>query len=398
VTKKLTYPYEYMDSPEKYLETQLPPIEKFYSSLNDEHVSPEEYQNAKEIWDTFQIKNLHEFTMLYNKLDVLLFTDIMENFRDISLKIYKLDPAWYLTTPGFSWGALLKYTRQKLELLTDYNMCLFVEQGIRGGFCQCSKRYAKVNNKYMGDKYDATKENVYIEYLDANNLYGLAMRESLPYNGFKWSKYEKLNPKSTWMDVMNVSNNSPKGYIIEVDLAYPKKLHDRHSEYPILPIKQEGSPEKVKKLMGTLNYKEHYVIHYTRLKQCLKMGLVLKKIHRVLEFNQTPWMETYIEFNTELRKKAKNSFEKDFYKLMNNAPYGKFMENVRNRQDIRLCTNAKKAMKLIAKPTFKSRTIFAENLVAFHMRKANVKFNKPIYLGMSILNNSKIICMVSTIM
>ena len=116
ITKKLAYPYEYMDSPEKFKETCLPPIEKFYSSLNKENVGEEEYRNAQEIWNTFKIKNLQEFTLLYNKVDVLLLADIMENFRDISLKTYKLDPAWHFTTPGFAWNCMLKMTKQKLEL------------------------------------------------------------------------------------------------------------------------------------------------------------------------------------------------------------------------------------------------------------------------------------------
>jgi hypothetical protein len=162
VTRKLAYPYEYMDSPEKYLETQLPPIEKFYISLNNESVSQEEYENAQEIWDKFKIKNLQEFTSLYNKIDVLLLADVMENFRNISLKTYKLDPAWYFTTPGFAWDCMLKMSKQKLELLTDYDMLLMIENGIRGGISQCSNRHAKATHKYMGKKFDESKDSVFI--------------------------------------------------------------------------------------------------------------------------------------------------------------------------------------------------------------------------------------------
>jgi len=175
LTRKLAYPYEHMDSLEKFKETQLPPIEKFYSSLNNEHVSKGESQNVQQIWEKFKIINLQEFTNLYNKVDILLFADIMDNFRNISLKTYRLDPAWYFTTQWFAWDCMLKMTKQKLELLTDYDMVLTIDRGIRGGISECSNRYAKANNKYMNEKYDKSKESVFIEYLDANNLYGWAM-------------------------------------------------------------------------------------------------------------------------------------------------------------------------------------------------------------------------------
>jgi hypothetical protein len=380
ITRKLAYPYEYMDSPEKYKETYLPPIEKFYSSLNKENVNEEEYRNAQEIWDKFKIKNLEDFTNLYNKIDVLLLADIIENFVDISLKTYKLDPAWYYTTPGFAWDCMLKMTKQKFELLTDYDMVLMIENGLRGGISHCSNRYAKANNKYIGDKYDKSKESIFLEYVDANNLYGWAMSKYLPYGGFRWS--------NTNIDVLNMLDNSPKGYILEVDLSYPKELHDLHSDLPLAP-ENNIKNEKLPKLFTTLYDKEKYVVHYTTLKQYLKQGLKLEKIHRVLEFDQSDWLKVYIDFNTALRTKATNDFEKDFFKLMNNSVFGKTMENIRNRVDIKLCSDKNKVEKLIAKPNFESATIFTENLAAIHMTKTNIVFNKPIYIGMSILDISK---------
>jgi hypothetical protein len=161
-----------MDSPEKFQETQLPPIEKFYSSLNNEHVSEEEYKKAQEIWNKFQIGNLQEFTNLYNKVNILLLTDIMGNFRNITLKTYKLDLAWYFTTLGFAWDCMLRMTKQELELLTDYDKVLMIEKGIRGGISQCSDRYARANNWYMGEKYNESKESVFIEYLDTIFMVG----------------------------------------------------------------------------------------------------------------------------------------------------------------------------------------------------------------------------------
>lgn len=381
VTKKLAYPYEYMDSKERYNETKLPAIECFYSRLNNETVKPEEYENAEAIWKAFNIKTMREFTQFYNKIDVLLLADIMENFRELSLETYKLDPAWYFTTPGFAWDAMLRKTQIQMELLTDIDMFLMVESGIRGGITQCSKRYAKANNKYMNHKYDPKKETVYLGYFDANNEYGWSMCKYLPYSGFEWC--------DTNIDVTKISDESDTGYILEVDLEYPDELHDAHNDFPLAPENKIG-PDNLPKLMTTLYNKNNYVVHYMNLKYYLQHGLKLTKIHRVLKFKQSPWLKNYIDLNTQFRSKAKNDFEKDFYKLMNNAVFGKTMENIRNRVNIKLCSDSSQIEKLIAKPNFKDRTLFTEKLAALHFRKTSITLNKPIYVGMSILETSKL--------
>ena len=227
----------------------------------------------KKIWDKVHIKNLQEFTNLHNKVDILLLTG-MENFRDIALKTYKLDPVWYFTMPRFAWDCMLRMTKQKLELLTDYDMVLMIEKGIRGGISQCSNRYAKANNKYMGEKFDKSKESVFIEYLDANNLYGWAISRYLPYGGFRLH--------NTNIDVLKIPDNSPKRYILEVNLSYPKKLHDYHSDLLLAPENQN---------LPKLYDKEKYIIHYTTLKLYLKLGFKLEKVHKVLEFNQSNWLK-----------------------------------------------------------------------------------------------------------
>jgi hypothetical protein len=179
-------------------------------------------------------------------------------------------------------------------------------------------------------------------------------------------------------------NKIGNGCILEVDLEYPKELHDKHNDFPFCP-----QNTKVSKLMNTLFDKEKYVIHYKNLIQSLDHGLKLKKIHRILTFKESNWMEKYIMLNTNLRKQAKNDFEKDFFKLMNNAVFGKTMENIRNRVDIRLVTDENKALKLIRKPNFKKSIIINENLLSIEMEKTNLEFNKPIYVGFSILDLSK---------
>ncbi|XP_065219712.1 uncharacterized protein LOC135845175 [Planococcus citri] len=341
LTEKLAYPYDYMDSLEKYDEEELPSRGNFYNSLNDEHVDEQEFLRAQKIWEHFNIKNLKEFTMLYNKIDVLLLADVIENFRKTALEIYKLDPLWYYTTPGFAWDCMLKTTKQKLELITDVDMLYMFENAKRGGISQCSNRYEKANHKYMGEKFDKNKESTFIQYLDANNLYGWAMSKHLPYGGFWWA-----NPNDfTYSRILKMRDNQSKGYLFEVDLSYPETLHDYHSDLPYC-AENIIDENRLPKLFTTLYDKKKYVLHYLNLRQALEAGLKLEKIHRVIQFNQSDWMKVYIDKNTKHRQNAKNEFEKDFFKLMNNSVFGRTMMNVRNHVDIKLISEGKKYTKL----------------------------------------------------
>ena len=197
-----------------------------------------------------------------------------------------------------------------------------------------------------------------------------------------------------------------KGLILEVDLEYPQKLHDLHNDYLVCPEKVKVwnnmlsgyckmiaekyiSIGLVSKLIPTLKDKKEYVLHYRNLQLYLDLGLKIKKVHRVLEFNQSPWLKQYIDFNTEKRKHAKNSFEKDFFKLMNNNIFGRTMLNLRKRVDVRLVTNEKKLDKLTSKPTYISSKIFNENPMAVHKVKEALTLNSPAYVGMCILDLSK---------
>ena len=193
IKRKGVYPYEYMDSIERFKENKLPPKESFYSSLTGENISDEDIAHAKKVWGMFKMEYVKDYHELYNKTDVLLLADVFENFRDICIRNYKLDPAHYFTAPGLSWDACLKMTGVRLELLTDVDMLLMVEKGIRGGVSMVSKRFSKANNKYMEDKFNPSEPSKYIQYLDANNLYGAAMSMKLPTHGFKWMNKYELN-------------------------------------------------------------------------------------------------------------------------------------------------------------------------------------------------------------
>ena len=254
-----------------------------------------------------------------------------------------------------------------------------VENGIRGGISTIMKRYAKANNKYMND-FNPEKESTFIQYLDANNLYGWAMSEFLPVNEFRWmnarelqhwdelnefepQRWNKFKPiPDAYHDEFEIPDEfydefeipdefydeGKKGCILEVDLEYPKKLHDAHNENPLAP--EQLKVNKVDKLIPNLNDKKKYVVHHKTLRQYLDLGLKITKIHRGVKFNERPWLKDYIRLNTDLRTKGTTDFE-DFFKIMNNSVFGKTMENIRNRVDVRLITKENELEKLAKKQT-----------------------------------------------
>jgi len=221
--RKGVFPHDWFNSLEKVDERQLPPKEALYSKLNNSNITDDDFEHALKVWDNFKIKTFREYHDLYMKLDVLLLTDVFENFQSVCLKNYGLDPCWYFTAPGLAWDACLKKTDVKLELLNDVDMLLMFEKGIRGGVSMIPKRYAKANNKYMKD-FNLEEESKFIQYVDANNLYGWAMSQPLPVSNFKWMTESHLE---NWREI---SSQEGRGCILEVDLEYRKELHDLHND------------------------------------------------------------------------------------------------------------------------------------------------------------------------
>ena len=240
--------------------------------------------------------------------------------------------------------------------------------------CQATHRYAKANNKYMKN-HDKNKESTYLEYLDANNLYGRAMSKKLPAGNFKWIEKDDIS-KFDEEFVKDYDKNSDKGYIIEVDAGYPKDLHKPHSDLPFLPERMKIN--KCTKLNCNVRHKENYVIHISALKQALNDGLKLAKVQRIIQFDQEAWLKTYIDMNTDQRKDAKNDFEKDIFKLMNNPAFGKTMENVRNHRDIKIVTTNKRRSILASEPNYHSTKCISKDLLIMEMSKVEVKMNKPV--------------------
>ena len=345
-------------------------------------IGNEDYEHASRVWKEFGLKDLGEYHDLYLKMDVVLLASVFEAFRKVCLKNYGLDPAHFYTAPGLASKACLKKTRIHLELLLDHDMLLMFERGIRGGITQSVNRWTKANNPYLDSEFNPDEKTNYLQYLDANNLYGWAMSQSLPTGGFRWVD---IRPDK----ISKLEKRKSKGYLLEVDVRYPKELHDSHNDLPFMceRIKING----VEKLIPNLYHKKRYVINIRALEQALKHGLVLERIHRAIEFKQSAWMKEYIDFNTKLRTAAASDFEKDFYKLMNNAVFGKTMENIKKHRNIKLVTNREAYLKAVMKPDFKSGVLFGENLMGCEMGKIKVVMNKPVYLGQAILDLSKIV-------
>jgi len=401
---KCPYPYEYMDCMERFEETQLPPKEKFYSDLTRTSISEEDYELVQKIWKQLKIESMGDFHDCYVILDTLLLACVFEKHREMCLVNYEIDPVHYITLPSFSFQAMLKMTGVRMELLTCPDMYLFLESGIRGGISVISHRYCKANNPSVAD-YDPSKPTSYLFYTDANGLYADTMRNPLPLNNFRWLEKDEIDA----LNPMLIDDNGDNGYILEVDLLYPQELHDRDNDYPLAPerltlTETQLSPlsQEMRKILnikskiGTklspnLKNKTKYVVHYRNLKFYLERGMILTKVHRVMTFHQEPFLKPYIDFNTNKRALATSDSQKNLFKIAINSIYGKTIENLRLHKNVRLITDKKPLIRAAAKTTFLSFKIFHENLIAINQRKVKITLNKPIAIGFSVLDISKLI-------
>src|SRR5277367_4995652 len=253
--------------------------------------------------------------------------------------------------------------------------------------------------------------NTYISYWDENNLYGNALRQKLPSTEFEWLSEENIAA----IDWSNIDTEGEFGYTLNIDLEYPTNIHDKTQDFPLAPeagkvteemltpymreqwkarceLRGQNETFKVeKKLLITCHNKKEYVVHFKLLKFYLKMGMNVTRIHAVVKFRQCNMFRDYIDGNSKKRGLAKSVFEKDLYKLLNNALFGKTMENVRNRKDYTLRNTEEGAYKDTRKPQFLRNYVFTENLVLNEMINFEVKLNKPIFIGQAVLDISKLI-------
>ena len=376
LNKKLAHPNEYFNSIEDYKK----PVnnlkkEDFFSKLKNDYPNDDEIERTKEIIKLFTIKDGKKLTKLYCKSDIILLADVFEKFVKLSTEEYKINPLYCVSLPGYTYQCALKYTDINLQTLQDKDLILLIENNIRGGI-----------SSVMGNRYVKSDENDKIIYVDATNLYGHSMSQFLPHDEIEmWHGHPDKYWK--WLDeILITPDGSEIGYFVEVDLKYRDNIKQKTKYFPFCPENEKINPNKYSEYMNSIkpeNYtkskklicdwtdKKKYLIHYRMLKFYVRHGMIVEKIHEIISFKQSRLLEKYISFITQKRNKAKNDFEKDFFNLLVNAAFGKFLENVRNRLGLELIKkdNIKKIIKQQSKLTFNGIQKSYENYYSFTFKK-----------------------------
>ena len=334
----------------------------------------------------FNIKNGEELTQIYLKCDVLLLACVFEKFLKVSVNEFGINPLYCVSLPGYTWQCGLKYTRINLQTLQDKDMILLLENNIRGGI-----------SSVMGDRYVKSDDNKKILYIDANIFFGHSMSQPLPFDEIKFEKNVKLE------DVLDTPDDSDIGYFVEADLIYPDNIKEKTIHFPFAPMNKKINPDKFNdymkeikpdtyiqtiKLICDWSDKKNYLVHYSMLKFYVRHGIIVHKVHEIISFKQSRWLEKYKNFNTQKRNQAVNDFEKDFYKLLNNAFYGKTMENVRNRLKFKFVKKDayREIIKQQSNLTFNGIHKSYENCDSYTFKQNEVLMDKPIYLGFSVFS------------
>ena len=392
LTKKLAYPYEYFNSIDDYEKT-VDNLRKeyFLSKLKNKCPDDEEIERTRDIIKRFNIKNGEELTEIYLKSDVLLLACVFEKFIKVSVNEFGINPLYCVSLSGYTWQCGLKYTGINLQTLQDKDMILLLENNIRGGI-----------SSVMGDRYIKSDEIKKILYIDANNLYGHSMGEPLPYDEIKFDQNINLE------DILNTPDDSDIGCFVEADLTYPDIIKEKTKNFPFAPVNKKINPENLNnymkeirpdtyvqcsKLICDWSDKKNYLIHYRMLKFYVRHGMIVDKVHDITSFKQSRWLEKYINFNTQKRNQSVNDFEKDFYKLLNNAYYGKTMENVKNRLKIKIVKkdDCREIIKQQSKLNFNGIHKSYKNCDSYIYKQNEVLMDKPIYVGFTVLELSKLL-------
>jgi hypothetical protein len=403
IKRKGIFPYSYFNSLTKLQESSLPPRCAFRNDLTGENCSEEDYRFAQRAWQEFDCQSFGDYLMVYLKLDVLLLACVFERFRQKALQQDGMDPVHFVSLPGLSFLSAFKMTGETIELLQDLEMYNFFERGIRGGMTFVNKHV--VRNEIV--THNQAEFTQHLAYIDQNNLYASSLSKPLPYSKFSW--VEDLT-HFTRDYILSLDEDGEWGYTLEVNLGYPQHLHNKTADFPLAPetafitedmlsdfmfiFHQTLNPnipyKASRKLLLTQYNRQHYIVHFAVLKFYLSMGLILDKVHRVIKYKQKAWLKPYIDFNSQQRALSSNDFDKAFYKLKNNALFGKTMENVRKRIKYHLVTDETKFQKLAHSPFFHDRDIITEDIVGVHMLKNKVILDKPIFVGQAVLDYSKL--------
>jgi hypothetical protein len=374
--QKGIYPYKWVDSIQKFKCTELPGIDAFYNDLTQKPCSPEDYQHAQNVWKTLGCKTFEDYHDYYLMADVVLLAEAFEEYRIKGLSEWQLDPAQFVTAPSYTYKAFLKYIDYPIQVMWDLEMYHFFRDALRGGYCSVGEVvFANVYNK----------ENQCIVGFDMNSLYPTAMLHPMPISDFQWISGDEgqsvlLDPSYNWLE-------SETGYWLEVDIECPKDIHDRVAAYPLFPERIDG------KLKSTLLPKFQYKAHIANLRLGMELAYQITKVHRGIKFTQRRYMAPYINNLAQERRKNKNNPSlSEFYKLMMNSLFGKTCENPENYRKFKLTASTEMSFKILnTLGTIKDyHMIDADNdLSLLELMKCQVKYNKPIAIGASILDVSK---------
>ena len=407
VFAKGIFPYSFLDHESKLQYIGLPPISEFHDTLSNSNRTTEaDYSRAQRAYKQFNCQNFGDYMRAYLKLDVLLLADIFDTFRHKCISDYELDPVNFITLPQFSFAAAFR--DQSVDLVTDIDQYRFFEEGIRGGMTFINTHLVTASNPYIDSNSSAS---TYLSYWDSNNLYGNALRQKLPVSNFQWVDQTEL----VKIDWQHLDTDGDIGYFVKIDLDYPPEVQDRTADYPLAPErgtvesymltpymkqqwthrcelrKQSSNFLTEKKLLLTVRHKREYVVHSKLLKFYLNQGLILVKVHEAIQFNQRELFRSYIDMNSNKRSAAKSTFEKDLYKLLNNALFGKSMENVRSRKKFKLANTESKMRSECSKPQYLRSRMFSADLTLVEHTNFLVELNKPVFIGAAVLDLSKLI-------
>lgn len=406
---KMLFPYAYYSQWEVLHDSRIPPKESFFNSLTGVGISDEEYQEFIRMWLGLNIKDAADLLSIYVCSDTLFLAECFQNFRLTCFSHFGLDICAFASLPSWSFESFLFNTGSEIGMLHTEEMISFIRRATKGGFCFVNDHFFRGADPHDDESEGVEKE--YGLYVDANNLYGSAMEFALPVGGFRFiSKDECRKLERDLKSGKFCDQFSEKSFFVEVDVHCPKNLHDIYSDFPFLPHKAKIGPEQVslttlqnlemngrkkifseEKLISSLEDREHYVCHLLLLQQALEHGLILKKVHTALEFEQTPFLHEYISRLSVQRGQAKSSVEKTVCKLSANSLYGRLLIQPFNFIESSLVQTDKLLEKKCANSFLKSVTILSEDFVLTHSAINPVKMNVGWAAGAAILDISKFI-------
>ena len=391
---------------------KFPKRKMFYNYLLQKPCSKSEYEYAKKVWSTFEIENLKQYTKLYNHCDVLLLAEAFYLYRKVILKSFNLDPSHFYGIPSLSYNIMLKFSKIKLEHLSNPKMNDWFRSSIRGGVAFIKKRYENGDSTFTGQGYQK-----FIKYIDATNLYGSMMTFKLPYQNFKFLSH--LDLKLLEQKLVNkefIDVDGPTSYFVECDLLYPPDLHEIHNQWPLAPDKYEVTHNDLSlfsimqlsfcdstkfrrrnfsetKLIPHFHPRKNYICHIKNLIFYIKKGMILEKLHAAVSFSQKAWLKDYISHVAHLRSIAKEN-NQDFFvlimKFIANNTFGKFCQNPENYRHFEMARTSEHLKKLSASPNFISQRILSENLVLCEMIPEKLEYKFQYAVASTILEFAKL--------